>query len=595
MLSLTFKNLWARKWRSMMTAVAVIFGIALVAGTYILTDTTNQAFDQIFNESLAGTDVVVTAKSEVDQQDGSTPAFPAKILKKVDQVDGVKVAAGSIFTQGAILDEENDSVGGGFSPQFIASTGPKVFEAVTYPEGHPPTGPREATLDQAAADRAGIEVGDRIQLVGSSKAVPFTLVGLTKLGGSSFGGSSIAQVILPVAQRITGKKGEFDQISVAADNGVSPETLRDRISEVVPTSLRVETAEENADRNASEIRDSLQFLTIALLAFAAIALFVGSFVIFNVFSITVAQRTREFGMLRTLGASRRQILVTVLIEGLIIGLVGSLIGLFVGYGLAAGLSALLKAVGAELPANSLQVLSRTIIVSLVIGVGVTVVSSLIPAIRSTRVPPIAALSENLVVGGKNRVVVRTVIAVLLGAIGLLLIAMTLFGGTDGGSGAAQIGGGAVCVLIAISIFAPKLVAPAARVIGAPIEKMGGLTGRLARENAQRNPSRTAVTAAALMIGLALIAFVTIFASGLSSSVNKVIEDQLPGEITLQGKGGVLPFPAGAIDAVRQVDGVEAASGVRYVSVDVDGKTAAISSVDPADIVKVYTVEWEQGS
>ena len=348
MLSLTFKNLWARKWRSLMTAVAVIFGIALVAGTYILTDTTNQAFDQIFNESLAGTDVVVTAKSEVDQQDGSTPAFPAKILKKVDQVDGVKVAAGSIFTQGAILDDQGDSIGAGFSPQFIASTGPKVFEAVTYPEGHPPTNAHEATLDQAAADRKGIELGDTIELVGTDKAVPFRVVGLTQLGGASFGGSSIAQVQLPVAQRVTGKVGEYDQISIAADSGISSEELRDRVSEVVPKNLRVETAQENADRNASEIRDSLQFLTIALLAFAAIALFVGSFVIFNVFSITVAQRTREFGMLRTLGASRGQILRTVVIEGLIIGLVGSLLGLVVGYGLAAGLSAVLKAVGAEL-------------------------------------------------------------------------------------------------------------------------------------------------------------------------------------------------------------------------------------------------------
>jgi putative ABC transport system permease protein len=575
--------------------VAVIFGIALVAGTYVLTDTTNQAFDQIFNESLAGTDVVVTAKSEVDQQDGSTPSFSAKILKEVRQVDGVKQAAGSIFTQGAILDQDNDSVGGGFAPQFIASTGPKIFDAVTYPEGHKPTGPHEATLDQAAADRKDLGIGDTIQLIGSGRAVPFKLVGITQLGGSSFGGTSIAAVQLPVAQALTDKKGQFDQISVAADSGVSPEELRDRIAKVVPKELRVETAQENADRNANEIKDSLQFLTIALLAFAAIALFVGSFVIFNVFSITVAQRTREFGMLRTLGASRRQILRTVLIEGLIIGLVGSILGIVVGFGLAAGLSAVLKAVGAELPANSLQLLPRTIIVSLIIGVGVTVVSSLIPAFRSTRVPPIAALSENLVVGGKNRVVVRTVIAVLLGVLGLILIAMTLISGKDGGSGAAQIGGGAVCVLIAISIFAPKLVSPAARIIGAPLEKTRGLTGRLARENAQRNPSRTAVTAAALMIGLALIAFVTIFASGLSSSVNKVIDDQLPGEITLQGTGGILPFPAGAIPVVQKVDGVEAASGVRFVSAKVDGKTAAISSVDPADIVKVYTVEWKEGS
>ena len=398
-----------------------------------------------------------------------------------------------------------------------------------------------------------------------------------------------------MAQELTGKQGQFDQISIAADSGVSSEELRDRVAEVVPAGLRVETAQENADRNASEIRDSLSFLTIALLAFAAIALFVGSFVIFNVFSITVAQRTREFGMLRTLGASRRQILRSVLIESFLIGLFGSLIGILVGYGLAAGLSQVLKAVGAELPANSLVVLPRTIIVSLLIGVGVTMISSVIPAIRSTRVPPIAALSENIVVGGKNRVVVRTVIAVLLGAIGLFLIASTLISGTDGGSGAASIGGGAICVLLAISIFAPKLVKPAASVIGAPIEKIGGLTGRLARENSQRNPGRTAITAAALMIGLALIAFVTVFASGLSSSVNKVVDDSLPGEITLQGPGGFKPFSPLAVQEVRQVDGVEAASGVRYAAVKADGETTQISSVDPSNITKVFTVTWKEGS
>lgn len=596
MLSLTFKNLWSRKWRSLMTAVAVVFGIALVAGTYILTDTTNQAFDEIFNESLAGTDVVVTAKSEVDQQDGSVPAFSARVLNEVRQVQGVREAAGSIFSQGAILNDEGDSIGGGFAPQFIASAVPRIFDAFTYPEGHAPRNARETTIDEAAAERKEIEIGDTILLSAEERAVPFEVVGFTRLGGSSFGGTSIAQVELPVAQRLTGKEGEFDQISIAAEGGVTPEELRDRIAEVVPADLRVETAQENADRNASEIRDSLQFLTIALLAFAAIALFVGSFVIFNVFSITVAQRTREFGMLRTLGASRKQILGTVLVEGLIIGLIGSVLGLLVGYGLAAGLSAVLKAIGADLPANSLQVLPRTIIVSLVIGVGVTLVSSLVPAFRSTRVPPIAALSETLVVGGRSRIVVRSVIAVLLAVIGTLLIATALIGGKDGGSGAAQIGGGAVCVLIAISIFAPKLVTPAARTLGAPIEKMGGLTGRLARENAQRNPSRTAVTAAALMIGLALIAFVTIFASGLSSSVNKVIEDQVPGEIILQGQGGgFLPIPAGAIREVQDIEGVEAASGIRFVAAKVDGDTSSVSSVDPENITKVFTIDWDEGS
>lgn len=596
MLSLTFKTLWARKWRSLMTAIAVVLGIALVAGTYVLTDTTNGAFSEIFENANKGTDVVISERSQVDQQDGTTPAMPAKYLKDVKGVDGVRIAAGSIFSQGAILDEENDSVGGGFAPQFIASVMPTELDTLEYVDGTAPKGDRQASLDEAAADRAGLEIGDRIQLVGSGKAVPFELVGLTRLGGASFGGTSIAQVQLPVAQKLTGKQNEFDQISVAADQGVSPEELRDRISEVLPKTLRVETGQENADRQSDEIKDSLSFLSIALFAFAAISLFVGSFVIFNVFSITVAQRTREFGMLRTLGAGRSQILRTVLIESFLIGLFGSVLGILVGFGLAEGLSAVMKAAGAELPSKALVVETRTILVSLLIGIGVTVISSLIPALRSTRVPPIAALSENIVIGGKKRVLLRGIIAGVLGIAGLALIAAALASGAEGGSGAAQIGGGALAVVVAISIFAPQIVRPGASLVGAPIEKIGGLTGRLARENSQRNPSRTAVTAAALMIGLALVSFVTVFASGLNSSVTKVIDQNLKGEIILQGPGGFTPFSPDAVRDATKVEGVAAGSGFRFASVKVTGGgTNTMTSVEPKSVGQVLDIEFKEGT
>ena len=595
MLSLNLKNLWARKWRSAMTAIAVILGIALVAGTYVLTDTTTQAFDEIFVKSLEGTDVAITAKSEVDQEDGSTPSLPAKYLERVRRVSGAELAAGTVFTPGAILDSEGDSTGGGFSPQFISSTLPEELESLDYVEGTVPSGAHQASLDKAAAERSDLGLGDSISLVGTGEAQPFRLVGLTELGGASFGGTSIAQVTLPVAQQLAGKQGEFDQISVSASPAVSPEELRDRISEVLPKSVRVETGTENAERNADDIREGLSFLTIALLAFAGIALFVGSFVIFNVFSITVAQRTREFGMLRTLGASRRQILRTVLFESFVVGLLGSVAGIFVGLGLAQGLSTILKAVGAELPANSLVVLPRTIIVSLLIGVGITLISSLIPALRSTRVPPIAALSETIAVGGRNRVLLRSILSALLTVVGLALIAEVLINGSSGGSAALRMGAGAICVLVAISIFSPQLVRPAASAVGAPLERAGGLTGQLARENSQRNPSRTAVTAAALMIGLALVSFVTVFASGLSSSVDKVIEQNFKGEIVLQSSGGFLDFPSNAVTVASGVDGVQAASGQRFGMAAVDGENTSVSSIQPATAAEVVTFDWNQGS
>ncbi len=595
MLSLTFKNLWARKWRSVMTAVAVIFGIALVAGTYVLTDTTNDAFNDIFVGANENTDVAITAKEQVSQDDGSNPAFDAGILSRVKAVEGVRLASGDVFSQGAILDTEGDSTGGGFAPQFIASASPEGLETSEYSQGRKPEAPGEAALDEAAAERADLVVGDRILLVGTGKARPFTLVGLTRLGGASFGGTSIAQVTLPVAQQLTGEQGKFDQITVAADPGVSPEELRDRIRTVVPPDLRVETGTENADRQASEIKDSLSFLSIALLAFAAISLFVGSFVIFNVFSITVAQRTREFGMLRTLGAGRSQILRTVLIEGFLIGAFASVFGIFVGIGLAEALSALLKTIGAELPSKALVIAPRTIIVSLLIGIGVTMISSLLPALRATRVPPIAALSESLVLGGKNRTWLRASISAVLAVVGLGLIAWVLVSGTEGGTGAARIGAGAVCVVVAISIFSPQLVRPMASAIGAPLQRAGGLTGRLARENSQRNPSRTAVTSAALMIGLALVSFVTIFASGLSSSVTDVIDQNIKGEIILQGPGGFNPMPPEAVQVAGMTEGVKAASGIRYSNVKVRGDTRALSSVEPATVNEVLELDWKEGS
>ncbi|MGB0121573.1 MAG: FtsX-like permease family protein [Solirubrobacterales bacterium] len=596
MLSLTFKNLWARKWRSLMTAVAVVFGIALVAGTFVLTDTTNGAFNDIFTKANEGVDVAITSKTEVEQQDGSVPAFSDRFLKSVKNVDGVKLAAGSLFTQGAILDSEGDSTGGGFAPQFIASKLPRALESLEVVDGREPVKPTEVSLDDAAAERSEIEIGDTIQLVGTGEATPFRVVGLTQLGGASFGGTSIAQVLLPQAQEVTGKIGEFDQISVQAEPGVSPEELRDRITKVLPQNLRVETGEENAERSSDDIRDSLSFLTIALLAFAGISLVVGSFVIFNVFSITVAQRTREFGMLRTLGAKRFQILRTVLIEGILIGLVASIVGILVGFGLAKGLSAVLEAAGAALPTKALVVEPRTIIVSLVIGIGVTLVASLIPAFRSTRVPPIAALSENIVITGKNRVVLRSAIAIILAIGGIALIISVLASGSEGGNAALQMGAGAFAMVIAISIFSPQIVRPAASLVGAPIEKVGGLTGKLARENSQRNPSRTAVTAAALMIGLALVSFVTIFASGLNSSVTKVIDQDLKGELILQGPGGFNPIPNAAVTAAGKVDGVEDASAISFSQVKVKGSgSKSMSSVQPESINQVMSIDFDQGS
>jgi putative ABC transport system permease protein len=598
--SLGLKSLWARKVRALLTSFAVFLGVAFVAGSFVLTDTIFAAFDEIFSESLKGTSVVVTAENPVEQENGETPTISASLLPKVERTPGVREAAGAIFSLGAFFDADNEKIGNKFSPKFIASTLPKNLESLTYVQGHVPRGLGEASLQEATADDAGLKLGDTIKLISQGNLESFRLVGLTQLGsgGASFGGASIAQVTLPVAQRLTHKQDRFDQISVAADDGVSEDTLKRRIAERMPAGVRVETGTENADRSSEEIQDDLGFLRTFLLVFGFIAVFVGSFLIFNTFSITVAQRVSEFGMLRTLGASRPQILTTVMVEALAIGLLGALLGIGGGFMIAKAINALFEAIGIDLPTTSLVLESRTVVVALLVGVLVTLVSSLIPALRSTRVPPIAALHSFRPSPTRKRRLVYLALSVLLGVAGLAMVLLGLFGSGSSGARAGLMGGGAVAVVFAVSLFSPRLVPPLAALAGWPLERLRRLTGRLARENAQRNPSRTAVTAAALMIGVTLVAFVTVFAAGLKSTVAQVVDENFAGGLVIQNTDGFSPIPNAAAKAAKRVPGVELVSTIRGAEARVlerRGPGAKTRVNAPSrDIGQTMNIEWEKG-
>jgi putative ABC transport system permease protein len=593
--SLSLKSLWARKARALSTTLAVIIGVAFVAGSYVLTDTIFAAFDEIFGESLKGTSVVVSAENPVEQENGEIPTISAALLPRVEKTPGVKLAAGAIFTPGGFFDSEGEKIGNKFAPKFISSTLPGDLESLTYVEGHLPRGPTEASIDKAAADSSGLKLGEEIKLIGQGSVRSFELVGFTQLGGASFGGASIAQVTLPVAQRLTHKVGRFDQISVAADKGVSATTLKQRIARQMPPGVKVETAKENADRGSEEIRDNLSFLQIFLLVFAFIAILVGSFLIFNTFSITVAQRVSEFGMLRTLGASRRQILNTVVVEALVIGAIGALIGIGGGFVIAKLLNSLLQAFEIDLPTTALVMKSRTIVVSLLVGIVVTTFSALVPAIRSTRVPPIAALHAFAPAPSRRRRLAGIALSLLLGAVGLAMVLLGLFGGASSGTAAGLIGGGALAIVFAVSLFSPHLVPPLAAIAGWPLERLRRLLGRLSRENTQRNPGRTAVTAAALMIGLMVVAFVTVFAAGLKSSVAQVVDENFAGGLVIQNSDGFSPIPNGAAFAAQKVPGVETVASIRSVQAKlVDGGAGARVSAPTRNVEAAVDIEWKQG-
>ena len=594
MTGLAVKSLWARKARALGTTFAVVIGIAFIAGSYVLTDTIFAAFDEIFSDSLKGTSVVVTAKNPVEQENGEIPTIPASLLPKVKRVAGVRIAAGTIFTPGGFFDSAGEKIGNKFAPKFISARLPDGLESLTYVDGHPPRGPTEASLDEAAAESSGIELGERIRLIGQGSARSFRLVGFTHLGDASFGGASIAQVTLPVAQRLTHKRGRFDQISVAAREGVSAEALKRRIERVMPASARVETAQESADRGSEEIRDNLGFLTTILLVFGFIAVFVGAFLIFNTFSITVAQRVAEFGMLRTLGASRPQILLSVLFEALAIGLLGAIVGIGGGYVMAILLGGLLKAFEVDLPTTALVMETRTIVVSLLVGVVITAISSMVPALRSTRVPPIAALQSYTPPAGRRRRLIYAVLSIGLGLVGLAMVLIGLFGDAGAGAAAGLMGAGAVAIVLGVSLFSPRLVPPLATVAGWPLERVRRLTGRLARENSQRNPSRTAVTAAALMIGLALVTFVTVFAAGLKSSVAQVIDENFEGGLVIQNTDGFSPIPTGAAVTARAVPGVKLVATIRSTEAGLGRGTKAKVTAPSPDIGDAVEIEWKRG-
>jgi putative ABC transport system permease protein len=591
------RGIGARKMRAFTTWLAIFLGVALVAGTYVLTDTINKSFSEIFSESLKGTDVAITTRQDIQTDDMQPPAFPASLLGRVRKVDGVAAAAGSVFASGRFVDTKGDPIGNSFAPNFISSLLPPRFETLSVVDGRKPRAADEASLDTQTADTGHLRVGDKVRLAGAQEAKTYKLVGLTKLGDTSFGGAGIAQVILPEAQRITDRVGQFDQISVSAADGVSPEELRDRIAKVMPPLVQVETGEQAAKRQSNDISDSLGFLRIALLVFAGVSLFVGSFQIFNTFSITVAQRTREFGMLRTLGASRRQVLSSVGLEALVLGLLGAAVGLAGGIGFAYGINALFKAVGIDLPNTGTVIELRTVIVSLIVGVVVTLVAALNPALRATRVTPMAALREADLQDTKKRGRVTTAIAVGVAVLGLAMMLIGLFAGIDdSGAAAGLLGGGAALILFGVSLFSPRLVRPLASATGRPLDRLRGLTGRLARENAMRKPGRTATTAAALMIGLALVVFVTIFAAGLKSSVSNTIDKSFRGEIVLQNSDGFGPIPRTALDEARNVNGVSTVSSITYATgaLPGGGENVRLAAVDPATLGQVLALTFKSG-
>lgn len=605
MLRVALKGLLTRRLRSALTAVAIVLGVALVAGTYVLTDSINHAFGSIFTTVYRGTDATVTGRSAIDTGASSgggpggassgTPSFPQSLLARVRALPDVADALGGVSGSPQLI-KNGQAIAFGGAPNLGFSVDPSKpqFNSLTLVSGHWP-GAHEVVIDANTAAKKNLRAGERIGVQAAGPVVSMRISGLIRFGSaSSLGGATLAGFDLATAQRLFHKVGRLDDIRVSARPGISPHRLVTEIRPILPRATKVQTGTQAASQAAAATNGFLSFLKTFLLVFAGIALFVGSFVIANSLSITIVQRTREFATLRTLGASRRQVLRSILTESLAIGLFASIAGMLAGLGLAQGLFALFDAAGLTLPNSGTVVETRTVIVSVLVGVLVTVLASLRPALRATRVPPIAAVREGAVLPDTTLGRRRTVVSAVTVLLGFAAVAAGLFAATGTGAALGLMGAGAVLVFIGVALLSARIVPRLATWLGWPATRIAGAVGNLARENARRNPQRTASTASALMIGLALVTLVAMLSAGIISNFRGAVNDLFRGDYAITAQNNFSPLATAAGDAALRAPGVLAVGDVRVGQGLVFGSRQQLTAVDPG-VAQVVRLNWTRGT
>jgi putative ABC transport system permease protein len=599
MIRVALRGLAGRKFRASLTALAIVLGVAMVSGTYIFTDTITKGFDTIFTESFENADAVISGKDALSTSEESTSiGFSADVLAKVSALPEVQVAGRAIVDEATLIDKDGGAISSGDSGGVALSVDPdeQRFNPLTLTAGAWPRGARQIAIDRSTADTRDISLGDSIRVVAIGPAQSFRVTGIAEFGSlDSLGGATIAVFDVPTAQRLFHKQGKLDEIQVVAKPGVPTAELVRKIGPLLPPTAQVKSSDAHAEASTDAVSKELDILEYFLLAFGGIALFVGAFVIANTLAITVAQRTRELATLRTIGASRGQVLWSVVLEALVVGLLASVAGLFLGLGLASVLGALFDAAGIALPESGTVLAARTVGVSLAVGVGITLLASLRPALRATRVPPIAAVREGYVMPPSRLARYAPVAALAVTALGVAGLVYGIFADhLSTTSRLASLGVGAILLFLGVALIAPRLIRPLAFVLGWPATRIGGAAGALARENTRRNPGRTASTAAALMIGLALVTFVAVLGSGLRSSFSDAVDEIFVSDYALTAQGDFSPLAAAAADAAEKAEGVEVVSGLRGGEGRALGEAVFVTGVEP-DVTEIVHIDWQEGS
>lgn len=594
MFKATIKSLLAHKLRLALTALAVVLGVAFMSGTFVLTDTIKHTFDSLFAQTSAGKDAVVRGIDPYGNNNtnfgADRPLTPESLLATVRATPGVAAADGNVSGLVTVLSHAGKAVSS-HAPTIATAWQPdRRLSALNLRSGRAPTGPTEMTIDKSTADKQHFAPGQQITVIGNQGPHQYTLVGITGFGSTdNLAGAALVSFDLPTAQQVAGKPGYLSEIDVEAVPGTASTTLLSDVGDRLPHGFEVVTGAQAAAQQASSVTQGLNQFNTILLVFAGIALFVGAFLIFNTFSILVGQRTRELSLLRAVGASRRQINASVLGEAFFTGLFGSVVGLGIGVALAAGLYSLLSALGVDLPRSALQFEARTAIVGLIVGTVVTLVSAVLPAVRAGRIPPAAGLREDTVVQDTSmRRRATTGAAVTLA--GVLVLAVGLFAS----AGILAVGIGAAVVFIGVAMLVPFAVKPLIGFLGRPLPAVAGVTGRLGKENAARNPRRTAATASALMVGLALVAAIATLGQSATASFNGLFDKSVKADYVLTASGMSTMAPT-AERTVATVPGVTAVSPVRQADWHLGRVGKQVTGIDPVGGPQVLTLNMVSGS
>ncbi|MEU8749609.1 ABC transporter permease [Streptomyces chartreusis] len=585
-LKTSMRNFFAHKGRMALSAVAVLLSVAFVSGTLVFTDTMNTTFDKLF--AVTSSDVTVSPKEAKDEDDGAgtgKPAsLPASAVEQVAAVDGVKKAEGSVGSMSVtVVNSENKNMGSSTGAPTIAGNWTENDKkSMEITSGHAPRGPTEVMVDADTADKHDLKLGDELRTIAATGDIRARIVGIASWKVTN-PGAAVVYFDTETAQRgLLGATGRFTQVSVTAADGVSDAKLKQDVVQALDGSYKVQTAKESADENRKDVGAFMDVIKYAMLGFAGIAFLVGIFLIINTFSMLVAQRTREIGLMRAIGSSRRQVNRSVLVEALLLGFIGSVLGVAAGVGIAVGLMKLMSMAGMNLSTDDLTVKVTTPVVGLILGVVVTVLAAYLPARRAGKVSPMAALRDAGTPADGKAGWVRALIGLVLTGAGAfaLYAAATADKASDG---ALMLGGGVVLSLIGFVVIGPLLAGAVVRVISAVLLRAFGPVGRMAERNALRNPRRTGATGAALMIGLALVACLSVVGSSMVASATSELDKSVGADYIVMSQQQ--PIVPQAEKAMQQTPGL--AHVTRYKDVDAtltspDGKTddTGITAADP---------------